>query len=78
VVRDLAAKYQCNVIGGHGHQFSQGWDRSGQFRIADGGGLFDKRAFEYLRVTSCHPETRNGFYLVQDNNLYRLNHYNIK
>lgn len=69
VVKDLAAKHQCNVIGGHGHQFAQGWDRSGSYRIADGGGLFDRDSLDYLRETSCHPMVRNGFYLIQDNEL---------
>lgn len=70
VVRDLASKKQCHVLGGHGHQFTQGWDRSHKFKVADLGGLFDKNALEYLRKTTCHPETANGFYLLVDNTLY--------
>jgi len=69
VAKDLAAKYQCNVVSGHGHQFAQGWDRSGRYRIADGGGLFHRESIAYLRETSCHPMTRNGFYVIQDNEL---------
>jgi len=69
VVRDLAAIKNCNVIAGHSHHFGQGWDRSGKYRIADCGGLFDKYALDYLCETTCHPHTRNGFYLLQDNDL---------
>jgi predicted phosphodiesterase len=69
VVRDLAAKHQCNVIGGHGHQWAQGYDKSGTFVVADGGGLFQKEALDYLRETTCHPMVRSGFYLLQDNDL---------
>jgi hypothetical protein len=69
VVRDLAAKYHCNVIGAHGHQMCQGWDKSGWYRICDGGGLFDKNALEYLRDTNCYPETRSGFYTLIDNRI---------
>lgn len=67
VVRDLAAKFNCHVWGGHGHQFGQGWDRSGNFRVVDGGGIFDVHSLEYHRETTCHPEQKNGFYLLQDN-----------
>lgn len=69
VVKDLASRYMCNVIGGHGHQFAQGRDRSGRFRVCDGGGLFDKDALEYLRGTTCYPETRSGFYSLIDGKL---------
>lgn len=67
VVRDLAAKHHKNVIGLHGHQFAQGWDRSGKYRICDGGGLFHRASLEYLRATTTHPMTRPGFYVLMDN-----------
>jgi hypothetical protein len=70
VAKDLAAKHHCNVGVAHGHQFAQGWDRSGRYRIFDMGGLFDKKSIDYLRETTTHPETKSGFYLIQDNNLY--------
>lgn len=54
-------------VGAHGHQFDQGWDRSGMYRVADGGGLFDVKSLDYARETSCHPVQRAGFYLLQDN-----------
>jgi len=67
VVRDLAAKKHCHVVGAHGHQFDKGWDRSGRYQVADGGGLFDIKSLDYARETSCHPVQRAGFYLLQDN-----------
>lgn len=70
VVRDLAAVHQMNVFGAHGHQCAQGVDRSGRYHCLDGGGMFDKRALDYLRETTTHPETKAGFYLLQDG-LYR-------
>jgi hypothetical protein len=66
VVRDLASKYLCNICGAHGHQFSQGRDRSGNFQVVDGGGLFDKHALEYLREISAYPDVRAGFYILND------------
>ena len=69
VVRDLAANHLCNVAGFHGHAFNQGRDRSGKFRVVDGGGLFDRKALAYTRSTSCHPMTRSGFYILKDGNL---------
>jgi predicted phosphodiesterase len=69
VARDLAAKHQCNVIVAHGHQWAQGLDRSGTFRILDGGGMFERAALSYQRDTSCHPMTRSGFYVLKDDRL---------
>lgn len=70
VAQDLAAKHLCNVVTFHGHTFRQGRDRSGQFRIAEGGGLFDRDALDYLRETSCHPMTRSGFYILKNGVLH--------
>lgn len=67
VVRDLAAIHGMHIFGAHGHQFAQGVDRSGRYQVIDGGGMFDKKALDYLRETTTHPETRSGFYLLQDN-----------
>jgi hypothetical protein len=66
VGRDLCAKYRCNVLVAHGHQYAQGRDRSGYYQIVDGGGLFDAGALEYLRNTSTFPAVQGGFYLIQD------------
>jgi predicted phosphodiesterase len=70
VARDLAAKFHCHVIVAHGHQFAQGWDKSGAFRICDGGGLFDKNSLDYHWETTCHPEVRSGFYVIREGQLY--------
>lgn len=74
VVRDLASKYLCNICGAHGHQFSQGRDRSGNFQVVDGGGIFDKNALEYLREISAYPDVRAGFYILNEG---RCNAYGI-
>jgi hypothetical protein len=66
VAKDLAAKFQTHQFVAHGHQFAQGYDRSGRLHLLDGGGLFDKRALEYLQETSCYSEPLNGFYLLDD------------
>jgi len=67
VVRDLASIHGMHVFGAHGHQLAQGVDRSGRYNVVDGGGMFDKASLDYLRETTTHPETRPGFYLIQDN-----------
>ena len=69
VARDLAAKYLCNIHMAHGHGFNQGRDRSGQFRVLDGGGLYERAALEYTRSATCHPMTRSGFYILKENNI---------
>lgn len=66
VGRDLSAKHLCNVIVAHGHAFNQGRDRSGQFQVADGGGLFERSALDYTRETTCHPMTRSGFFILKN------------
>lgn len=66
VAQDLAAKNLCSVMTFHGHAFRQGRDRSGQFRVAEGGGMFDRAALDYTRETTCHPMTRSGFYILKD------------
>ena len=65
VARDLASRYQCSQIVAHGHQLAQGYDRSGTLRLLDGGGLFDKYQLAYLRETTCYPETKNGFVILE-------------
>jgi hypothetical protein len=70
VAKDLAAKHGCSVFAAHGHQWAQGYDRSGKHRLLDGGGMFDKLALEYLRDTSCYPEVKSGFYYFIDGEIY--------
>jgi hypothetical protein len=66
VAKDLSAKHLCHVIVAHGHQWAQGQDRSGTFRLLDGGGMFYRPALSYQRDTSCHPMTRSGFYVLKE------------
>ena len=69
LARDLAAKHRCNVICYHQHIFSQGWDRSGSYHLADGGGLFDEHSLDYQRDTYAGPAIKSGFYLLTDNKM---------
>lgn len=66
VANRLASKHHMNVLCAHGHQFAQGYDRSGKYRILDGGGIFDSAQLEYLRNTTCYPSVHSGFYIIQD------------
>lgn len=70
VAKDLAAKKLCNIASFHGHQWAQGRDRSGKFKLLDGGGMFNKHALAYLRDSTTYPETRGGFYILKDNKVY--------
>jgi predicted phosphodiesterase len=64
VAKDLAAKFQCNQFVAHGHQMAQGYDRSGQYQLVDGGGLFNPDALDYLRETTAYAAVKTGFYLL--------------
>lgn len=64
VARDLASKYRMNVVSAHGHQWTQGADRSGHYLCLDGGGMFDASELEYLRCTSCYPAVQGGYYII--------------
>lgn len=66
VASRIADRYQCSIFCAHGHQFAQGYDRSGNHQIVDGGGMFDPRQIEYLRRTTAHPAVHTGFYAIQD------------
>ena len=70
VASRLADKHRMNIFSAHGHQFAQGYDKSGEYQIVDGGGLFDVQQIEYLRNTSCYPSVHSGFYLIQDGDAY--------
>lgn len=70
VASRLADKHHMNIFSAHGHQFAQGYDKSGDFQIVDGGGMFDVQQIEYLRNTTCYPSVHSGFYLIQDGDAY--------
>lgn len=67
VTTRLAMKHLCHIVGFHGHQYAHGWDKSGHFRVIDGGGLFDKYSLDYQRGTSAMPEMKSGFNTIVDN-----------
>jgi hypothetical protein len=70
VASRLADKHHMNILSAHGHQFAQGYDKSGDYQIVDGGGMFDVQQIEYLRNTTCYPSVHSGFYLIQDGDAY--------
>jgi hypothetical protein len=39
------------------------------FRVADGGGLFERGALDYTHETTCHPMTRSGFFILKGGEL---------
>lgn len=70
VASKIADKFQCNTMVAHGHLMSQGYDRTGQFQIVDGGGMFDTDQIEYMRRTTTFPSTHSGFYVIMDGIAY--------
>ena len=66
IASKISDKFQCNVFMAHGHIMSQGFDRTGQYEIVDGGGMFDSDQIEYLRRTTTFPSVRSGFYVLKD------------
>lgn len=69
VAKDLAAKHLCHQFVAHGHQMAQGYDRSGQYQLVDGGGLFNPAALDYLRETTAYASVKTGFYLLDEGNI---------
>jgi predicted phosphodiesterase len=66
VPRSLAEKYHANVISAHGHHFAVGTSASGQYVVAESGGLFDVDRIDYrfLAGDTTHPEWAKGFLLL--------------
>lgn len=63
----IADKAQCNVVCAHGHQLARGFNKTGEFRLVDNGGLFDPDQIEYLRRTTTFPSVKSGFNVLMDN-----------
>jgi hypothetical protein len=78
VASRLADIHHMNIFSAHGHQFAQGYDKSGNFQVVDGGGMFDVKQIEYLRNTTCYPSVHSGFYLIQDGDAYPFPGKNIR
>lgn len=64
----LANKYQCGVISAHSHYLAVGMSTSGQYVIAETGGLYDKDKVGYIHVSGDrrNPAWSNGFVLLRE------------
>lgn len=55
----------CNIMLGHGHKFSLGYDDDGMMQIAENGGMFGPQAYAE-KHDSPHPKMQNGFFVYKD------------
>ena len=78
VAFSLADKHHCNIFSAHGHQMAQGHDRTGEFQIVDGGGMFDADQIEYLRTSTTFPSVYSGFYMIADGKAYKFEGHESK
>lgn len=63
--RELAAKKLMNIIVGHNHHLSHGFDRSGRFHIIDGGCGRDPQKTQYKAMSAnTFPEWIPGFVMI--------------
>lgn len=65
--RALAAKHHCNIICAHAHHHAIGTDISGQYVVAEMGGLFDAEKQAYLREATTFPKQVNGLLWLDPN-----------
>ena len=74
----LAAKYQTNVIAGHGHLWGQGRDVSGRYWAIDAGMCADPARLEYYQMQpTIRPAMCQGAVIVRDGIPYLLSPYNV-
>ncbi len=74
----LAAKYQTNVIAGHGHLWGQGRDVSGRYWAIDAGMCADPLRLEYYQMQpTIRPAMCQGAVIVRGGIPYLLSPYNI-
>jgi len=66
VAEEMAEIHHMNILTAHGHQWAQGYDKSGRFECLAGGGIFDIRMIKYARRSSCHAKQQAGFYLIDE------------
>lgn len=67
VARDLALKYQSNVICAHMHMTAWGYDMYGRYKTVAIGGLLDPKMLEYTRLRSSRaPEMTAGIAVILD------------
>jgi len=74
VANELAAKHQQNIIMHHGHFTNLGVDKTGHYIIADGGGMFDEKFFDYRMLEdSTYRAWEPGFFVIKNNKPYVFN-----
>lgn len=63
----LSNIYQYHIIAGHTHRLAEGYSKSGEHRLIEGGHMrdLDKTAYKALRLNT-HPAWTQGFVLVLD------------
>lgn len=59
--RQLANKYNSNVITAHSHHAAIGYAHDGKKVAAEAGGLFDARKTEYLQRSTTFPTWQQGY-----------------
>lgn len=59
--RQLAAKYDANIICAHSHHAAIGHAVNGKHTVVEAGGLFDKDKTAYLQRTTTYPTWQQGF-----------------
>ena len=75
VPRDLATKYQANIITGHTHHLVLTSHISGQYYICESGCLADPSKQEYLAMSfTPHPEWHPGFVMIRNEKPYIFDH----
>lgn len=76
VANELASKYQQNIIMHHGHFMNLGVDKTGHYIIADGGGMFDEKFFDYrILEDSTYRAWEPGFFVIKNNKPYIFNEH---
>ena len=67
VPRELALKYQQNVISGHGHLAGMGFDKSGKFLCIDAGVCCDPAKLDYSEQRdSTRPKMNQGAVILKE------------
>lgn len=65
VARELASTHGKHVMSFHEHHLGQGWDKTGQRMVVNGGGLFGELPYALVDKTRA-PAMQRGFVLMRD------------
>lgn len=67
VGRELALKFETNMITPHQHLSATGWDKYDRYAVISIGGLFDKNMFDYIQLKTTTMYNPNMGLAVLDN-----------